>query len=294
MIMMARAQGIPARMAIGFLPGQLPGRALRRPRHRRPRVARALLPGLRLAALRADTGRPRRHAPAVCGARRRLRRHRWRPPGHRVGLGGARPAGRPDDDPAAAAPVPQQQGFLAWLGARRSPCATSCSSSRCWSACSRPSPCRSRPGSCGWRRRRAAVTQQDLIEAEWDDLTSHLGDLGLGAPEGVTLRQLRERYVIDGHLDEENATAMRRVTATLEKSRYDRPERTTPQEAVPAAPRHPVDPASGRPHPCLAGPGAVLLLARGRCLLLALASRSPAPPPPLRDFTARRPGHEAG
>ena len=69
------------------------------------------------------------------------------------------------------------------------------------------------------------------IEVEWDDLTSHLGDLGIGTPEGVTLRQLRERYVVSGHLDEANATAMRRVTATLEKSRYDRPERTTPQEA---------------------------------------------------------------
>jgi hypothetical protein len=82
-----------------------------------------------------------------------------------------------------------------------------------------------------WRRRRRAVTQRDLIEVEWDDLTSHLGDLGIGTPEGVTLRQLRERYVVSGHLDEANATAMRRVTATLEKSRYDRPERTTPQEA---------------------------------------------------------------
>jgi hypothetical protein len=47
----------------------------------------------------------------------------------------------------------------------------------------------------------------------------------------VTLRQLRERYVTDGHLDGDDATTMRRVTATLEKSRYDRPERTTPQEA---------------------------------------------------------------
>ena len=82
------------------------------------------------------------------------------------------------------------------------------------------------------RRRRAAVTQQDLIEAEWDDLTAHLGDLGLEAPEGATLRQLRERYVTQGHLDDDSATAMRRVTATLEKARYDRPERTTPQEAI--------------------------------------------------------------
>jgi hypothetical protein len=82
------------------------------------------------------------------------------------------------------------------------------------------------------RRRRAAVTQQDLVEAEWDDLTAHLGDLGLEAPEGATLRQLRERYVTQGHLDTESASAMRRVTTTLEKARYDRPERTTPQEAI--------------------------------------------------------------
>ncbi len=57
---------LPARAALG--------RALHRPRQRRPRVARALLPGLRVAAVRADTGRPRGHPTAVCRARRRLRR----------------------------------------------------------------------------------------------------------------------------------------------------------------------------------------------------------------------------
>ena len=82
------------------------------------------------------------------------------------------------------------------------------------------------------RRRRAAVTQQDLVEAEWDALTSHLGDLGIAAPEGATLRQLRQRYVSEGHLDPDSAQAMGRVTATLEKARYDRPERTTPQETI--------------------------------------------------------------
>lgn len=82
------------------------------------------------------------------------------------------------------------------------------------------------------RRRRAAVSQQDLVEADWEELTSHLGDLGLPSVEGATLRQLRERYVRDGHLDEESSSAMGRVTATLEKTRYDRPERTSPQEAI--------------------------------------------------------------
>ena len=81
------------------------------------------------------------------------------------------------------------------------------------------------------RRRRAAVTRRDLIEVEWAELTSHLRDLGLPPPEGGTLRQMREQFIREGHLDEANASAIRRVTTTLEKSRYDRPERTTPEEA---------------------------------------------------------------
>ncbi len=81
------------------------------------------------------------------------------------------------------------------------------------------------------RRRRAAVTRQDLIEVEWAELTSHLRDLGLPPPEGGTLRRMREQFIREGHLDEANASAIRRVTTTLEKSRYDRPERTTPEEA---------------------------------------------------------------
>lgn len=81
------------------------------------------------------------------------------------------------------------------------------------------------------RRRREARTRQDLIEIDWTDLTSHLRDLGLPAPEGGTLRQLREKFIAEGHFDPDNASAMRRVTATLEKSRYDRPERTTAEEA---------------------------------------------------------------
>jgi transglutaminase-like putative cysteine protease len=80
------------------------------------------------------------------------------------------------------------------------------------------------------RRRRRAVTRQDLAEAEWEALTSHFVDLGLTAPDGATLRQLRQRYVTEGHLDADNATAMGRITATLEKARYDRPERTSVAE----------------------------------------------------------------
>lgn len=79
-------------------------------------------------------------------------------------------------------------------------------------------------------RRHRAATRQDLVEIEWAALRSHLDDLGLVAPPGATLRTARERYITDGHLDADHATALRRVTATLERARYDRPERTTPQQ----------------------------------------------------------------
>lgn len=80
-------------------------------------------------------------------------------------------------------------------------------------------------------RRRQAVTQQDLVEADWDDLTSHLRDLGIDPPPGGTLRTWRDHVIRDVHLDEAGASAVRRVTATLERARYDRPERTTPEAA---------------------------------------------------------------
>ncbi len=58
-----RMLGIPARVAEGFTPGKLDPRSrpLRGDRPRRARLGRGLLPGLRLAALRADpVARPRR------------------------------------------------------------------------------------------------------------------------------------------------------------------------------------------------------------------------------------------
>jgi hypothetical protein len=230
--MMARAQGIPARMAIGFLPGQLSGEQY---------VVRASdahawpelyfqgygwlrfepTPGVRTgspppyAVLGGDTGASR-------GGREVT---------EKASSGGAT-AATSTPTRATVAPVQQRSSsFLESVGhafTLRNLAVALAVLLGLLAAFAMPIT--------AWllrlRRRRAAVTQQDLIEAEWDELTSHLGDLGIGAPAGVTLRQLRERYVTDGHLDPENATAMGRVTATLEKSRYDRPDRTTPEEAV--------------------------------------------------------------
>ena len=231
MIMMARAQGIPARMAIGFLPGQLSGEhyvVRASDAHAWPELYFQGYGWLRFEptpGARAGTPPPYAVLGAGSGATGG---------GREVTESGSRGAstGRPvpTTTEAIAAPVPQQQGFVAWLGALftlRNVVLVVAVLVGLLAAFAMPITA----SLLRWRRRRRAVTQRDLIEVEWDDLTSHLGDLGIGTPEGVTLRQLRERYVVSGHLDEANATAMRRVTATLEKSRYDRPERTTPQEA---------------------------------------------------------------
>ncbi|MGO4360482.1 transglutaminase family protein [Terrabacter sp. RAF57] len=230
MIMLARAQGIPARMAIGFLPGQLSGeRYIVRASdaHAWPELYFQGYGWLRFEPTPgARAGSPPPYAVLGAGSG---------PTGggrevSETNTASGTASATSSTTPATAAPVQKEETFLDSVGhvfTVRNVVLALALVLGLLAAFAMPIT--------AWllrlRRRRAAVTQQDLIEAEWDDLTSHFGDLGLSAPEGVTLRQLRERYVTDGHLDEENATAMRRVTATLEKSRYDRPERTTPQEA---------------------------------------------------------------
>ena len=93
----------------------------------------------------------------------------------------------------------------------------------------------------------AAATRQDLVEIEWDALMSHFDDLGLSAPPGATLRSARERYITDGHLDDEHASAMRRVTATLERARA-RPTDADHSGATASPPGHSLDPSTGVGH----------------------------------------------
>ena len=82
------------------------------------------------------------------------------------------------------------------------------------------------------RRRRRARDEREMIEADWEEFISELGDLGLPAPQGGTLRQWREHFIREGHLDTGSAEALGRVTATLERARYDRPERTSPAQVA--------------------------------------------------------------
>ncbi|HET8594921.1 MAG TPA: DUF3488 and transglutaminase-like domain-containing protein [Intrasporangium sp.] len=229
MVMLARAQGIPARMAIGFLPGEQQGEQYvvrASDAHAWPELYFAghgwlrfePTPGARSGA--PPTYTVQSSAPGSTGGGQQA---------PEPGASSAVPSrtGRAGlDQPNVVAPQPtlwdQATGFvtvrgvLTLIGLLVALLAVF-----------------AMPLTATFvrrRRRRQAVTRQDLVEADWDDLTSHLRDLGIDPPEGGTLRTWREHVIRDGHLDDANASAIRRVTATLETTRYDRPERTTAEQ----------------------------------------------------------------
>jgi transglutaminase-like putative cysteine protease len=74
------------------------------------------------------------------------------------------------------------------------------------------------------RRRSKAASPGELAEAQWDELVSRLGDLGVSQPSGGgTLREWRKHYAREAYLDDRADEAMGHVVATLEQSRYARP-----------------------------------------------------------------------
>jgi len=82
------------------------------------------------------------------------------------------------------------------------------------------------PTASFWRRRRnraAARTAAERVEVQWELLTSSLDDLGITPAPSRTPRQLRAYYVRQAHLDGDASEALRRVVHTLERSRYAAP-----------------------------------------------------------------------
>ncbi len=229
MIMLARAQGIPARMAIGFLPGQQEGNEYvvrESDAHAWPELFFSGFGWIRFDPTPGSrSGAPPPYtvpagAPGSTGAGQQA---------SEPGQSGATrtQTGRPGlDQPNVVAPAPSTwdqvtgfitlRGLLTALGVVVALLAvfvmpiTAAVVRR--------------------RRRRRAATRHDLVEADWEELTSHLRDLGIDPPEGGTLRTWRDEVIREGHLDEVDASAIRRVTATLERARYDRPERTTSEQ----------------------------------------------------------------
>jgi len=79
------------------------------------------------------------------------------------------------------------------------------------------------PTAARWSRRRSLVSARTAaaeVEVRWDLLTSSLGDLGIAPVPSATPRQLRAYYDRAAHLDGADSEALGRVVQTLESSRY--------------------------------------------------------------------------
>jgi len=82
------------------------------------------------------------------------------------------------------------------------------------------------PTAARWRRRRdlvAARTAAQRVEVHWKLLTSSLGDLGITPSPSRTPRQLRAYYDREAFLEGPASEALGRVVQTLERTRYAAP-----------------------------------------------------------------------
>jgi transglutaminase-like putative cysteine protease len=227
MVMLARASGIPARMAIGFLPGTFDkGEYTVRASdaHAWPELYFDNVGWLRFEP--TPSGSQNTVAPS------------WSLPQTESGgsgsIPGDTPAGvptggpnRPDgaNDPGASDPTastnedsmlpswlsPRRLTFLGWiigglvigvLGALAVPLAA-----------------RTRLR----RQRRQAEDERRRMEVEWQAMVERIGDLGVIPPRGSTPRQAGQYYRREAYLEGDESQALRRVVDTLERSRYARP-----------------------------------------------------------------------
>ncbi len=76
------------------------------------------------------------------------------------------------------------------------------------------------------RSRRAADDDAERVEAQWQSLLLRLQDIGLVLPDGATPRQASRLLGRDAYLTTEENAALGRVAATLEQARYARPGTT--------------------------------------------------------------------
>ena len=215
MVMMARLEGIPARMAVGFLPGQL-------------------VDGRWVVRANDAHAWPELHFP-------RLGWVRFEPtPGTRSGVA---PTWSLDAAPATSATT--SSSSAAQQSATPTP-----SPSRRDVPDTEQTTTRSEPAAVTWlreswrtlllillaafalgatplaatwerrRRRRRARDDAQRVEAEWATLLSRLDDIGVTPPPGATPRQAGRHLARDAWLREEPSEALGRVVATLERARY--------------------------------------------------------------------------
>lgn len=266
MTIMARAEGIPARVVTGFLPGTRNGTTWvvkTRDAHAWPEL---FFPGVGWLRFEptpgARTGSLPRHAQATATAEPSATASSA-PTSPAATPSTAAPRERADDDPNAAAEAAPAEGgsswpWLAWLaGAAGLSLALGLVPMAAESA----------------RRRALAAARDDAdrVEIEWRFLTSQLTDLGLPAPPPSTLTQQRQHYNDTALLQAQPAAALARLTSAVEQARYA-PSTTLPT-TLPADARM-VRRASAALRSRGARVRARLWPREGRAALRALVSRS--------------------
>jgi len=225
MVMMARAEGIPARMAIGFLPGSLQNGVYTvrsSDAHAWPEL---FFPGagwLRFEptpAARTGTA-PAYTLPAEATATPTATATDTASGSTASATSALRDPGAPELDPSTAdASLPLSERISAWVQEPRTllllalflgALGTLVLPLTAWLV--------------NRRRRSRAASAAELAEAQWDQLVSRLGDLGVSPPPGGgTLREWRRHYVREAYLEGDADQALAQVVATLESSRYARP-----------------------------------------------------------------------
>lgn len=229
MVMMAREAGIPARMAIGFLPGTA-DRGTYTVRasdaHAWPELYFEGIGWLRFeptpSGTQSTVAPPYSLAPTTPGND---------PTSTSTATGGstANPT-RPDgaNDPGATDPTEttgSSSGFGTWFGPQTRTVVL-------WAllglvvglfgSLAVPLAARSR-----FRRRlRHAPDESARVEIEWQAMTERIGDLGVIPPRGSTPRQAGRFYQREAYLEGDQTEALQRVVSGVERSRYAPPGST--------------------------------------------------------------------
>jgi hypothetical protein len=221
MVMMSRSAGIPARMALGFLPGtEAKGvwTVLAADAHAWPELYLEGIGWTRFEPTPSSRAAPPAYAipatsPGTAGADQTPENQTAPTPGSRArkDLGDPSATGSEPRSTVALSPA----SMLRWLTHGWGPALIGSLVVLLGSLVV--------PMAARWRRRRrlaAARTAAEQVEVEWDLLTSSLDDLGIARAPSRTPRQLRAYYEREALLDSSASDALARVVLTLERSRY--------------------------------------------------------------------------
>ncbi|MGB3594228.1 MAG: DUF3488 and transglutaminase-like domain-containing protein [Ornithinimicrobium sp.] len=217
MVMMARANDIPARMAVGFLPGELQDdggrRVIASDAHTWPEL---YVDGLGWTRFEPTPGVRTGLPPEVTQPQDAAA-----PPSQAPEVPTPQPEPVPEPASTATSDATLWQDIVAWVQQWR------------WVLLALALLVVALgvlPAAGRWYRQhesRTARTDLDFVESQWILMTRSLADLGVPEPEPRSPAAMRQHYAATTHLDEPGAAALDRVADTLEDVRYARSDTLT-------------------------------------------------------------------